>query len=78
MTTRPVPGQSSKCPFKGQVENSLLLKCREKRHLTTPPHPLNQRDLKFNPPDAGRCRPGIRLPPVHTPVGSARHFEARG
>ena len=29
----PVTGRSSKYPFKGQRENCLLLKCRDKRHL---------------------------------------------
>jgi len=28
--------------------------------------PANQRDLKFNPPVAGRCNPRIHLPPVAT------------
>ena len=62
MTTHPVSGRSRRCPFQGQVENWVLLKCREKRHQAN--HPLNQRDLKFNPPIAERCSPGIHQPPT--------------
>jgi len=51
--TRPVTGRSSNCPFEGQVENCLLMKCRVKRHLDIPIHPPKQRYLS-NRPFAGR------------------------